>query len=109
MDFASIVSIVAAGIPPAAWHHTHGRPGRLQQPSYSEYPAQRLNCETAMTRDRKSTSQKAIASDGTKGFAGRKMRSDKPNVPVGWMDETEILEAIIDEHEAEAAAAKGKK
>lgn len=61
-----------------------------------------------MTGDRKKSSHKALARDDTKKIAVRRMRSDKPNVREGWMDETELLEMLIDEHEAETGVAKGK-
>ena len=62
-----------------------------------------------MTADRRKSSQKAVARDDTKKIAVRKTRSDKLNIPAGWMDETELLEMLIDEHEADSGAAKGKK
>jgi hypothetical protein len=61
-----------------------------------------------MTRDRKKQ-QKAIARDGTQQVSRRKMKPGKRNVPVQWMDETQIMESLIDEYEAEEAAPRGKK
>jgi hypothetical protein len=86
------------------------RDSYVQQASFASSAASATNSILGMTMtENRRKRRKVIAQEGRQQGARHQKKPVNRDVSISTMNETEIMEALIDEHEAAEAAHKGKK